>query len=315
MTPVRPPRLFAGALQGDDPGADDLHLQLALARALEAAGIDGVALADHVLMSAAEPAYPWGRFPVAVDSPFPEPLTLLAAVAAVTERLRLATDVLVVPLRPAALLAKTIATLDRLSGGRLDLAVGVGWHAPEFEASGADFERRGTVLTDSVAAMRALWPGGPTTFDSDTVSFTAMVCAPAPLAGGPTVLFGGKLNRRNLDRIVRLGDGWSVELGLPDEEVAPAVARLRTAWTSGGRLGTPLVRKRLIPGRSSSDQTAARIARLVEDGVTDVIIPVGGYLRAGATLDAAVRDLARTWRSAMDQLGRSARVSSRDADR
>src|SRR5262249_2589073 len=105
----------------------DLALVLDAARVADRAGIDQLVLADHVLMGRRTDRSPYGTFPYGPDEPWPEPLTLLAAIAAVTERCRLATGILIVPLRPAVVIAKTAATVDRLSNGRLDLGVGVGW--------------------------------------------------------------------------------------------------------------------------------------------------------------------------------------------
>src|SRR3954449_8285332 len=135
---------FGGWLGGDWAGLLDL------ARTADDAGVDRLVVTDHVLMGRNTDAYAWGRFPTAPDGPWLEPLTVLTAVASVTRRVRLATGILIAPLRPAALLAKTVATLDVLSGGRVDLGVGVGWQREEYEAEGLPFEQRGRLLTDTV---------------------------------------------------------------------------------------------------------------------------------------------------------------------
>src|SRR5262245_64884473 len=102
-------------------------------------------------------AYEWGPFPFPIEVPWLEPLSVLAAIAGATRRVRLATGILVAPLRPAVLLAKTAASLDVLSQGRLELGVGVGWQREEFEAEGLDFAARGELLTETLAACRVLW--------------------------------------------------------------------------------------------------------------------------------------------------------------
>jgi alkanesulfonate monooxygenase SsuD/methylene tetrahydromethanopterin reductase-like flavin-dependent oxidoreductase (luciferase family) len=104
-----------------------LHEVVALARMAEDAGADTVVVPDHLVMSDRTDRYRWGRFPLPVDAAWLEPLTVLAAIAGATRRVRLATGILIAPLRPAAVLAKTAATLDVLSRGRLDLGVGTGW--------------------------------------------------------------------------------------------------------------------------------------------------------------------------------------------
>ena len=131
-----------------------------LARRVEDAGADGIVLADHVLCGPRLDRYPWGDFPFPPEAPWLEPLTMLTAIATATERIKLTTGILIVPLRPATLLAKTVATLDVLSGGRLELGVGTGWQEEEFTAEGLDYESRGQLMTDYIAACRALWKGG-----------------------------------------------------------------------------------------------------------------------------------------------------------
>ena len=104
--------------------SERLHEVVALARMAEDAGVDTVVVPDHLVMSDRTDRYRWGPFPLPVDAPWLEPLTVLAAIAGATRRVRLATGILIAPLRPAALLAKAAATLDVLSRGRLDLGVG-----------------------------------------------------------------------------------------------------------------------------------------------------------------------------------------------
>src|SRR5262245_58425459 len=110
------------------------------ARMAEGEGIDLVSITDHVAMGPRTDRYPYGPFPVGPEWPWPEPMVVLSAIAAVTERIRLSMSVLIAPLRSAALLAKQAATLDAISGGRLDLGVGVGWQEEEYLASGIPVE-------------------------------------------------------------------------------------------------------------------------------------------------------------------------------
>src|SRR5262245_1006725 len=214
---------------------DRLGAVVELAAAAEAAGIDQIAVPDHLAIGPHTEKYPYGRFPLPPDEPWLEPLTLLAAMAGATRRIRLATGVLIAPLRPALLLAKTTATLDVLSGGRLDLGVGVGWQREEFEGNGTPFAARAARLDDQLRACRALWSGGPVSFRSDTVSFDELVCQPRPLqAGGPPLWFGLAASERNAARFAEHGAGW-----LPMESdpgaIAQGVALLRRAYQAAGR--------------------------------------------------------------------------------
>ena len=130
------------------------------ARAAEEAGFDSLWTVEHVVVpSNYESPYPYspdGKMPGGEDSPIPDPLIWLAYVAAASERIKLATGILIVPQRNPVILAKELATLDRMSGGRLLLGIGVGWLAEEFEAIGVPFAERGARTDDYVAAMRSL---------------------------------------------------------------------------------------------------------------------------------------------------------------
>jgi len=206
------------------------------ARMAEAAGVDRILLTDHVVMGERTDAYPWGAFPYPPDVPWLEPLTLISALAAVTRRVRFSTKILIAPLRPAPLLAKTLATLDVLSGGRIEIGVATGWQREEFLASGVDWRRRGRLLTDTMAACRALWSGSPASFRSESVSFERVWCRPQPLQpGGIPIWFAGSLHARNLERICRLGDGWIPEPYAPVERLRGELPRLREAWRRAGR--------------------------------------------------------------------------------
>jgi len=259
---------------GDDPRA-----LVELSRLAENAGITGVVLADHVLLGKHVDRYPWGKFPFPSDAPWLEPLTVLTAIAVATERLKLTTGILIVPLRPAPLLAKTVATLDVLSGGRVELGVGTGWQAEELTAQGIDPARRGQVLTDHMAACRALWTDSPASFSSESVSFEDVWSEPKPLrAGGPPVLFSGTLTKRNLDRIVTLGDGWIPIMGETTDGIAAGIETLRTAYATADRSPDDLRVRAPLPivrGNDKSPSLAATldgIDALADVGVTDVYL-------------------------------------------
>jgi len=270
-------RLFGG-----DPAA-----VLDAARAADEAGIHQLVLPDHVVMGSRVDRYPFGRFPYGPEEPWIEPLTMLAAMAAVTRRVRLATGVLIAPLRPAVLLAKTAATLDVLSDGRLDLGVGTGWQREEFDAIEVPFTGRTARMEDTVRACQALWTHEPpVSFSSPTVSFEDLWCEPRPTQpGGIPVWFGGGANEATARRVAELGAGW-MPIGLmPRDELARAIELLRSAFENVGRDPATLAVRAGIAAVTHDDRhldldrTLDPVPDLGVMGVTMVSLGLGRFLR------------------------------------
>jgi probable F420-dependent oxidoreductase len=209
---------------------------LEVARCVEAAGLDSLWVSDHVVcpVETATP-YPFAaRTPFTPEDGYLEGLTLLAAIAAATERVELGTSVLVASQREPLLLAKAAATIDVLSGGRLVLAVGSGWWREEFEALGAPFESRGRRTDETIQVLRLLWREGVGSFEGETIRFPEVVCLPRPVReGGPPILVGG-LTQAALRRAARLGDGWH-GVGSRVERLADARGRLDELAAAEGR--------------------------------------------------------------------------------
>ncbi len=156
--------------------------------------------------------------------PSHEPLIALAAAAGVTERIRLATTILLAPVRAnGALLAKQAATLDVLSEGRLVLGVAVGRREDDFRAAGVDFGARGRILDEMLDLWARIWDGEE--------------FGPRPVNGRPTVILGGLVSAAYA-RAARHGDGWTGG-NCTLEELAEGTARLRAAWDAAGREGAP----------------------------------------------------------------------------
>jgi len=177
-------------------------------RAADRKGIDQVVIADHVVIhNDAPPRYPLAAFPP-YDYPWYDPVSILSGVATVTERIRLSMGILISPLRPAVLLAKQLATLDALSGGRLDAGFGAGWQQEEFEASGIPFDKRFTRMEEQVYACRALWKGGPASYHGTTLSFDSLHCHPRPAQEHIPVWLGLTPSPGAFARMVRCADGW-----------------------------------------------------------------------------------------------------------
>ncbi len=184
---------------------------VAVGRAAEAAGIDSLWTVEHVVYpDGYGSAYPYddsGRMPMAPDTDLTDPLTWLTWVGAHTTTLRLATGILILPERNPVVLAKQLATMDALTGGRVDLGIGVGWLREEFDALGIPWERRGTRTDEYVAAMRTLWGGNSVSFDGDFVSFSGVSSNPKPVNGSVPIVIGGH-SEAAARRAGRLGDGF-----------------------------------------------------------------------------------------------------------
>jgi len=216
----------------------DLDRVLELARAADAADVHQLVLPDHVAIGPRLDRYPFAeQFPYPPEEPWLEPMTTLAAIAAVTERTRLATGILIAPARPAVLLAKTAATLDVLSRGRLDLGLGPGWQREELAATGVAYEDRVSRLDDTARACRALWnEEPPVRFTSATVSFDALWCEPRPVQpGGVPLWFAGPATETTARRIAELGVGWLPIAGTPVDDIARGVALIREELERAGR--------------------------------------------------------------------------------
>jgi probable F420-dependent oxidoreductase len=295
----RPPGLALGLSGLHRAFGPDLRSFVEIARVADEVGIDQVVLSDHVVMGERTDLYPYGKFPFAPEEPWIEPLTALAAMAGATRRVRLGTGILIVPLRPAVLLAKTVASLDVLSGGRVDLGVGVGWQREEFDALGVPFERRWQRTEDTLGACRALWGGTPASFASPTVSFERIHCTPLPAQARIPIWFGAKATEATCERIARLGDGWYPLGNAPREEIEAGAALALAAYQRAGRdpatLGVRagLSIKRLESGQPDMPRTMEAVPPLVEAGVTLFSIVLDPALRTLPEVRAWLEVVAR----------------------
>jgi len=208
------------------------------AQTAEALGYDSVWVGDHIVTPLAITSpYPYtasGAFPLDPHAPILEPLTVLSFAAACTTTIRLGTAVLVLPHRNAVVTAKTVATLDVLSAGRVILGVGVGWMEEEFGALNAPFADRGPLSDESVAFMKALWTADSASFSGRFHQFPELGCEPRPVQRPhPPIWLGGHTGPA-LRRIVEYGDGWAAVVFSP-EEFAERVDKLRDRAAKAGR--------------------------------------------------------------------------------
>ena len=159
-----------------------------------------------------------------------EPLLALAAAAAVTERIRLATTILLAPARGnGALIAKQAATLHQFSNGRLVLGAAPGAREDDFEVSGTDFNSRGRDFEEMLKLWKRIWAG-------EELGMAGAI-GPEPPGGGPTLIIGGRVDAA-FERAARYGDGWMMGGGTPDE-FRDFVPKLEAAWSEAGREGSP----------------------------------------------------------------------------
>ena len=178
----------------------------------ERVGFSTLWVGEHVvLFDRHDSKYPYsaeGNFPLPADADWLDPFITLTFAAAVTSQIRLATGICLVPEHNAWVLAKEVASLDRLSGGRFALGVGVGWSAEEFAALGIPFERRAQRTREYIEVMRRLWGEPVTSFHGEFVNFDNARAFPKPSRGAKLpVLFGGESGPA-LKRVADVGNGW-----------------------------------------------------------------------------------------------------------
>ncbi len=222
-----------------------------LARLAEQLGVDSVWVSDHLVAPVGVASiYPYDRRPdrkpgdMGVIEEFYEPLTTLAWLAGATSRVRLGISAYVMPYRNPVVTAKQVATLDRLSGGRVILAIGVGWLAEEFAALDVPFARRGRRTEDYVAVCKALWTGAEARFDGETYRLPPVRTGPVPAQRPHPPLWIAGNSARGIARAARIGDGWHA-IDLSPDELRPLSASARTGAASGF---TVSLRKGVLPG-------------------------------------------------------------------
>jgi probable F420-dependent oxidoreductase len=244
------------------------------AKALEDMGFASLWLPDHVVVfEEYAPNYvysPNGLPPYGPRQGWFDPLFGLAAMAATTTRIRLGTNILILPERNPVVLAKEVAALDHLSGGRIDLGVGLGWSPEEFAAVGVPYENRGARCDDSIRAMTCLWTDEVASYDGEFVSFSGAVQLPKPVQSPrPPIIIGGQ-SRAALRRAATLGDGWSSWM-LPPDEIGDTLARLDAECDRAGRDPSSLRRIHTIfyPGAEDFGQF---LERCQKNGVDEVVV-------------------------------------------
>lgn len=205
-----------------------------VAVALDQTGFDSIATNDHVI--GGHPDRAPGEKVHTYDVAVHEPIVLLSFIAAVTTRVELVTSILLLPQRQTTLVAKQVAELDRLSGGRVRLGVGVGRNWMEYEALNEDFTNRGRRIEEQVEVLRRFWTDELVTFEGHWHHLDRVGLNPGPIQRPVPIWMGsffGSINEKVIERIGRMADGWMPQF--PPDKLAPVLERVRGYAAAAGR--------------------------------------------------------------------------------
>jgi probable F420-dependent oxidoreductase len=268
------------------------------ARTVEQIGYDHIDVFDHVVMGHPMAGRPPGPYNPAM--PILEALMLLSHVAAVTTRVTLGTEVLVLPQRQPALVAKQISTLDTLSGGRVRLGVGVGWQESEYEALGEDFHTRGARMDEAIALLRTYWAEAQVTAEGKHYPTTLMAMEPKPPQGRRLPIWIGGNSEAALRRTGRLGDGWLASRVTDADDARRAIDAIHRHAAEAGRDPATIGLQSMVapPPRDAEgkrfyaepDRVVARVAALKAMGFSWVALNATAIFQAGARSVDAMLD-------------------------
>jgi len=308
-----PPVQLSAALvsyAADEPAGWETMLETA--RLYDRVGVDRLVVSDHVVFGEQLDAYGrpelggarGGRQPTGPDGHWLEPLTALSVIAGSTARIRLSTGILLAALRRPVVLAKAAATLDVLSGGRLDLGVGVGWQREEYGAAGLDFAQRGRLLDHTLEVCTALWTERVVHYQSPELAFDRIHMMPKPVEpGGVPIWISGTVNARVVDRLCRFGLRW-IPWGDDAADIERGIAAMREQIAAAGTSPNGLqvvanlrVRK-TDAGEIDLDQTMAGVPELIAAGATDLRVRFPVRAPDDET-EARLRDFVAAFRSAV----------------
>lgn len=253
---------------------------VSLAREAEARGFRSLYLPEHThIPTSRRTPPPTGEKVLAEEYKRTlDPFVSLAAAAAVTSRIRLGTAVCLVAQRDPIVLAKEVATLDLLSGGRVVLGVGFGWNCEEMESHGVDFRRRRALVREKVLAMQALWADDKARFHGELVRFEESWSWPKPLQRPrPPILIGGAPGPKLFAHIAEYADGW---MPIGGAGVRAALPDLRHAVASAGRdparLEVVLIGSVPDPGKLAYYESlgVTEVALRVPPAARDAVLPI-----------------------------------------
>jgi probable F420-dependent oxidoreductase len=242
----------------------------AIAQQAETLGFESVWLPEHLVFpTVIESRYPYAAAPpINPATPLLDPMVLLAQVAAVTSRIRLGTNIYILPLRHPLTTARMGVTLDIVSNGRLTFGVGAGWLREEFDAVGIDFESRGARLREGVRILRSLWTESEPEFHGKFYSFGPVKFEPKPVQKPhPPIVFGGE-TAAALRRAAALGDGWYGVNHSP-ESAAARVTEIRNLLAEAGRANVPF---EMTVSCGFPDLTADHVKGYEDAGIDRIVV-------------------------------------------
>jgi probable F420-dependent oxidoreductase len=263
-----------------------------IATTTERLGFSTIWAPEHVvLLEQYGSKYPYsaGEFPFPLDTPLGDPFATLAYAAACTTTIRLGTGICLVPEHNPLVLAKTVATVDRLSSGRFTLGVGVGWLAEEFQALGIPFERRTHRTREYVEVMRKLWTEPRSSYQGEFVDFTGVVSYPKPAGGKPVPIWFGGESTPALRRVATHGDGWLGFNIMPDQ-AAQKVRQIEDLLKSNGRKRSDV---HLAVSPYASPITSDDLTRYRDAGVDEVALLTLDMPTAETDIVARLEQMAR----------------------
>ena len=271
------------------------------ARAVEEIGYDHIDIFDHVVMG--YPIEGRAKGPYPAQMPILEALILMYHLAAVTSRIGLGTEVLVLPQRHPTLVAKQISTIDTLSGGRVRLGVGVGWQESEYEALGEDFHTRGKRMDEAIRLMRAWWSDERVDFKSAHYPMTAMAMEPKPPQGGRLPIWVGGMSEAAWRRVGTLGDGWLASQITDAASARKAIDVIHRAASSAGRDPKSIGLQSMVA--SPPKDAAGKLFYAQHDQVVRRVeeIKAMGFEWAAVNATAIFQAGARSVDAMIDQLG------------
>ena len=266
----------------------------AIASAADATGFATLWMGQHVvLFDRHDSKYPYserGEFSVLATTDWLDPFVALSAAATVTSRIRLGTGICLVPQHNPLILAKQVASLDRLSDGRFVFGIGIGWLGEEFAALGIPFARRADRTREYVALMRRLWSEDITTFHGEFGSVDGVRSFPKPVRGGRLPVILGGESRAALGRAAEYGDGW-YGFNLSPDEATERIAVLRSLLQRRQRDPAAF---EIVVAPFTKPIRPADLARYQAAGVDEVAI-VAAPPRDESRVTAWVEDLANEW--------------------